>query len=120
MSYSIEYFECQCCCEEHMVKLAYDPGDNEIYFAYYLNDWDRLYKRIWSAIKYIFKKEPCRWGHFDCTLLHYKDTQRMIKVLQQVKEPKKHAETKREDLEHYIKMSQNRLEEMKEKEEKTL
>lgn len=74
------YLECQCSSEEHTIRLAIDEEDGHIYTSVFLNDWERWYKRLWKAIKYLFGYK-CKYGHFDCTMLRPEDYDRIRNLL---------------------------------------
>jgi len=64
----VYHVDCQCMSEEHTIRFVYSPEENEVYTSVYLNNFEPWYKRIWLAIRYIFKFKPS-YGHFDCTVL---------------------------------------------------
>ena len=82
------YFECSCSSEEHTFSFHYDPDDGELYMSAFLNDWEAWYKRVWKAVKYVFGYK-CKYGHWDCTILTQKQTQRLKELLERSLEDRK-------------------------------
>ena len=82
-----KYIECQCMCDEHVLRISTDPYDHiaTVAISYYLNDWDGVWKRIWRAFKYIFKRS-CRWGHFDTTIICGDRIPELITLLEEAQE----------------------------------
>ena len=74
-----EYFECQCNCNEHTLKLwldsepidPKDPWNGIIYVSVFLAS-DVWYKRLWYGLKYIFGYKS-KFGAFDEILLREED-----------------------------------------------
>lgn len=74
------FFECQCGSDEHTLRFTLDEKEKEIYTSVYLNCWRPWHKRIWLAVKYIFRY-TCKYGHFDCYLMKNEDVKRMREML---------------------------------------
>lgn len=81
-----EYFECQCHSPEHTLRfwLDDDPGFPCLYASVFLDScpWHR---RLWLGLKYVFGYK-CRYGHFDEFMLRADDCDRMIAMLNRLKE----------------------------------
>jgi len=77
-----EYFECACHSPEHRLVFTCDIGDefSEIWTEVYLHTYENIFKKIWTAIKYVFGYK-CQWGHFDCFVLQEKDARRLRDML---------------------------------------
>lgn len=75
-----DHFDCQCSDFNHTVRFTLDPRDGDVYLDVRLNYWDRWYKRIWNAIKYVFKRDVA-YGHYDVTLLKEEDYDRLRDLL---------------------------------------
>ena len=64
--------ECDCHSPHHTWYLSYDPGDEKWPAEFYLNtqliQYRSFFKRIWTAIKYVFKRGEVQ-GHWDCSLM---------------------------------------------------
>jgi hypothetical protein len=89
-----EFYECDCGSDEHTLRFILDLDKREtknpdpmIYTNVYLNNWEHWYKRVWTAIKYVFGYK-CKYGHWDCFILRYEDADRMIAMLTKLKEAK--------------------------------
>ena len=67
-----------CTTPEHKIVLSYDSTFGEMYVEYYLMQYDNFFKRIYVALKYIFKCKS-HDSHFDCTIL----TSSQLKLLRQ-------------------------------------
>lgn len=76
-----EFFECQCCSDEHTLKFTVDEEDGTIYTSVYLNDFYPWYYRIWIAIKYVFGYKS-KFGAWDTTLLRTEDHPKMLELLE--------------------------------------
>lgn len=79
------YFECQCYSVEHTLRFIYDPMYNEICTEVFLGQHRNIFKRIWIAIKYVFGYK-CRYGHFDNFMMKSEDCQKLIGLLERVKD----------------------------------
>ena len=78
-----DYFECRCSSNEHTVRFSLDVEDGTIYVATHLQE-DRFFRRLWNGVKYIFGHRSV-YGHFEETLLHEDDYDKMIDMLQRGK-----------------------------------
>ena len=56
---------CECFSSEHSLFFHFDWEGNEIYTEMFLRNWRGFFKRLWVAIKYVFKRNN-KYGHFDC------------------------------------------------------
>lgn len=74
------YFECQCGGAEHTLRFVLNKEDDELYTSIFLNDWQRWYKRLWVAVKYVFGYK-CKYGHWDCWILRRDDAERLHSML---------------------------------------
>ena len=77
------YFGCSCFSNEHLFKFMYFPLDKkekhpcpELYLEVFLFNHRSMFKRIWTAVKYIFKHKS-RFGDWDETMLETKDVKRL-------------------------------------------
>jgi len=81
-----EFFECQCCSDEHTLKFylsdyQYDEKNRyiELYTSVFLNEYKGIFRRFWIAIKYIFGYK-CKYGHWDCFIMKPEDTDKFINI----------------------------------------
>ena len=84
-----KHIECDCSCQEHGLRFIIDNEDKEFPFlviGQFMNNYDNIFKRIWTAIKYIFRKS-CKYGHFCECLIHKDNVQELIDILEEVKIP---------------------------------
>jgi len=82
MKNDIQYFECSCYSPEHLLKIEVEDcellGEN-MYVYVQLNNRVPFFKRIWYAIKYIFKSDSCcRWEE---TILTKQDIVRLQETI---------------------------------------
>jgi hypothetical protein len=79
------YFECHCHSPEHTLSFHFFEDEPKMLSAYIFLSPDSFFKRIWNAIKYIFGYK-CKYGHFDEFILNPKDAEKLINLLQKIKE----------------------------------
>lgn len=79
-----EYFECWCRSPEHTLQFWMDEDNPPVLYAHVLLCPDPLWKRILNAIKYVLGYK-CRYGHFDEFLLHPRDCDKFIELLNKYK-----------------------------------
>lgn len=63
---------CQCSDFNHTFRLTFDPVDGDVYLDARLNFNDPWWKRIYNAVKYVFKRDTS-YGHYDVTLLRVEE-----------------------------------------------
>lgn len=74
------HVECQCSDFNHIFRFTLDPEDGDLWLDVRLNYYDPWYKRIWTAIKYVFKRTS-RYGDYDVTMLRPEDLPRLRELL---------------------------------------
>jgi hypothetical protein len=74
------HFDCQCSDFNHTVRFTLDPDDGEVWIDVRLNYCDPLWKRVWNAVRYVFKR-PVAYGHYDVTMLREEDFGRLHQML---------------------------------------
>ena len=76
-----EHFLCSCKHPEHQLLLSYHdfPEPDDLYISMHLAK-QNFFKRIWTAIKYVFGKQS-DYGAFDEIILSKKDAVRMRDAL---------------------------------------
>lgn len=63
-----EHFLCDCKALEHTIRFSYEnyqdgEDDNSyLYIEMFLNKHSSFFKRVWTALKYVFSKNPSRYG----------------------------------------------------------
>ena len=84
-----EYFECRCSTPEHTLRFWFDDDEEFpcVYASVFLDN-DPWHKRVWRGIKYILGYK-CRYGHFNEFLLRPEDADRLIAILEALKNAKK-------------------------------
>jgi hypothetical protein len=83
------YLDCQCDCNEHVLRFVMDPGDGELWLETYLSQYHTWYERVWIALKYVFGHQSS-YGAFDCTLLKPEDYGRLASLLARSADVKDH------------------------------
>lgn len=76
----MHHFDCQCSDFNHTVRFTLDPQDGDVYLEVRMNYFDPWYKRIWNAVKYVFKRDVA-YGFFDVTMLKDEDYDRVRDLL---------------------------------------
>ena len=78
----MEHFDCQCSDFNHTIRFSHSPCDGEVWLEMHLNYYDRWWKRVWNALKYVFKRDVA-YGHYDVTMLREEDYDRIRDLLKQ-------------------------------------
>jgi hypothetical protein len=81
--FETEFFECVCKSDEHVIKFLIDYEDKELYTAVYLYQYNNIFKRIFTAIKYIFRCNK-RYGYWDNCILYEEDIVRLRNLLNKI------------------------------------
>jgi hypothetical protein len=79
------FFECHCHSPEHTLVFHLFDDDPKMLCAHVFLNPDNFFKRIWNSIKYIFGYK-CAYGHFDEFIFNPKDAQKLMNLLEQIKE----------------------------------
>lgn len=69
-------FECSCGSFDHNVRFEVDEDMGHISISVPLNHWLPWWKRLWLAVKYVFKRTE-RYGHYDTVMLSPHDYDRI-------------------------------------------
>lgn len=88
------FFTCDCSSDEHTMRFVFDPNDSdffEVYATFHLNTYDNIFKRIWTAIKYVFGYKS-KYGQWDTWIMNRNDVERLSDLLERMKESAKKAE----------------------------
>lgn len=74
-SMKTKWVDCACSDPSHSIRFSVDTTDTTegpihefIIIETHLSSYHPWYKRIWLALKYIFKYDS-KYGHYDCTIL---------------------------------------------------
>lgn len=73
------FIECACHTSEHLIKVVYDPEDNEMFVEVHLHTWKSIFRRMWVAIKYVFGYKT-RFGQWDELIVQPKDYKRLADI----------------------------------------
>lgn len=74
------HFDCQCSDFQHSFRFTLDPEDGEVWLDVHLANWLPWYKRVWAALRYVFKCDRA-YGHYDVTILRDEDYDRLRDLL---------------------------------------
>lgn len=80
-SYVHAHFDCRCENFLHSIRFSYDPEYGELQVETHLGNWLPWYKRVWLAIKYVFKRTHPVHLQYDCCLIHPADYPRLRALL---------------------------------------
>ena len=83
-----ELFICQCGDPRHQFIISADKETTEgpcAFVSVHLNREHNVFKRIWTAIKYVFGRR-CIYGDFDEVIINPNDADRLQKVVDFLKE----------------------------------
>jgi len=86
-NYSIEYMECRCMSPEHLLKFHLDLEDGDLCVDFHLANWLPWYKRIWTAVCYVFGYKS-KYGDFDEFLFKDEDVDRLLELLEHQRKTK--------------------------------
>lgn len=67
------YLDCACMNFVHSLRFHYDPEYGELQAEMHLGNWHPWYRRVWYALKYIFKATAPTHLQYDCTLIKPED-----------------------------------------------
>lgn len=79
-----EYIECDCGTKAHMAVVEYDT-EMGLTLHYQHREWRGFWKRLWTAVKYVFQ---LGWEHdmgWDCTMMSKENCDQMQKMLDLVR-----------------------------------
>ena len=79
-NYHVEYMECLCQSPEHLIKFHLDLEDGDLCLDFHLADWKPWYKRIGTAISYIFGYKS-KYGSFDEFIFKDEDIKKLIELI---------------------------------------
>lgn len=74
-----DFIQCACSTSEHLVKVVYDPEDNDIYVEVHLHTWRSIFRRIWIGLKYVFGYKS-RYGQWDEVIVKPRDYKRLADI----------------------------------------
>lgn len=82
-----ELFICVCNNTEHQLIFSYDTEWDDVFVSTYLKPESSIYKRICTAIKYIFGYKS-KYGDFDEFIFKKSDVDKLQKVVDYLKQSK--------------------------------
>jgi hypothetical protein len=77
------YLPCECASSEHAIVFVLDKENKELWLEIHLNTYLPWWKRVWSAIKYIFGYKS-EYGHFDCWMMRPDDANKIIELMKEI------------------------------------
>ena len=88
--HDVVYLECGCSAKDHVVclttvdwsKEGKDPTEADItlYLNMQMSPDGGLFRRVWTAIRYVFKRTPCRFGYWNETIVSPVQAKKLIEV----------------------------------------
>lgn len=85
--YKDDIIICECNDPSHQLIFRYDKDDNQIYVDTILLQYNNIFKRIFLALKYIFKKD-CKYEYYDGIIITKNNKQKFLNILNQIKDDK--------------------------------
>lgn len=79
LSEPYRYLLCQCRSPEHSATVFFEK--DEWFLSVHLSDHRSFLKRLWTATKYLFRRKPSRYGHWDEMILRREDLLQLKKML---------------------------------------
>ncbi len=81
-----DLFICDCNSIEHQIIFSYfeDADLTDVYMTVHLIPEDKIWKRVWYAIKYIFGYR-CMYGHFDEFIFKKEDANKLQSIVNYLK-----------------------------------
>jgi hypothetical protein len=79
---SPKVFICDCRSYEHQSIFWHDSEDDQLYVSIHLTTHKNIFKRLWSAIKYIFGYKS-RFGSWDEFIFKPEDKERLLNYLKE-------------------------------------
>ena len=79
-----EFFECACSAMDHTLRFNFETSTNfgpEITIEAMLTVHPSFWKRVWIAVKYVFKRRPCKYGFYDDFILRGDNVPRLMGLL---------------------------------------
>jgi hypothetical protein len=77
---SIYHFDCRCEDFRHNIRFNVENDTGDVYLSTHINHCCAWYKRVWRAVRYIFKLDAID-GHYDVTFIKYEDYDKIRDVL---------------------------------------
>lgn len=83
--HSVDTLICECASVEHQIVFRYLNDDNELYAEIFLHNHDNFFKRLWTAIRYVFGYK-CKYGEWDSIIISENNKHQFQKALDKIKE----------------------------------
>lgn len=83
-----ELLMCQCTDPEHMMIIRYFSDDNEVFVSIHLYRERNIFKRIWIALKFVFRGKKSIYGDFDEIILRPEDADKLQRVVDHLRAAK--------------------------------
>jgi len=76
------YFDCVCGQFNHVFRFTLEHDSGDLILDVQLRHWEKWYKRVWNALKYVFNKQV-KYGFYDTTMLREEDYDRLRDLMKQ-------------------------------------
>jgi hypothetical protein len=69
------WVKCSCSTPDHVIAFKWerwdwsDGSEVDLYIETQMRREERWWKRLWTAIRYIFKATPCQFGYWSCAIV---------------------------------------------------
>jgi len=84
------YVECSCNTKDHLVCIdycvrsrRYGQFDRDVYIRTQLSETNGIFRRIWTAIKYVLGRSPCRYGSWNESIVDVEQAKKIVDLLQE-------------------------------------
>lgn len=79
--FDVEYYDCECFDQEHLIGLIYEKEEKELWMKYHLADERTVWQRAKLAVKYVLGFRS-RYGHWGCFSFDQDAAERFKKKLE--------------------------------------
>jgi hypothetical protein len=77
---SIHHLDCRCEDFRHSIRFNVENDTGDVYVSTHINHCYPWYKRIWYALRYVFKQDSID-GHYDISYIKYEDYDKLRDIL---------------------------------------
>ena len=88
--HTVVYLECGCSAKDHVVCLTLvdwskddevpKEGDLDLYLNMQMSPDGGFFRRVWTAIRFVFKRTPCHYGYWNETIISPAQAKKLIEV----------------------------------------
>ena len=80
------YLECSCSSKDHIICMHLSDyadskyPDVDLYLSMQMSPEGGFFRRLWTAIRYVFLSSPCNYGCWNETILSTDDANKVISI----------------------------------------